>query len=385
VTLAPSAPHRSNDRLRVCVSGLHGTRAASAGAAAKVGELHALNIDVLASACLGGGGQGLLDLGACLGSCARTDRTDGLMTTVVTEEGGVALGLVYSNPASLAAAVEAGRGVYHSRSKGGIWRKGDTSGAYQTLLRVDLDCDHDAIRFTVCTRTHAHTHTRTHAHTHTRTHAHTHTRTHAHARTHARTHTRTHTHTQTDRQTDRERDTAQSAGGDRLWGEVATVRLGPRLHPATPCPTPLQVSQHGDPPAFCHKQSLGCWGHATGLRDLEATLLKRRSNAPKGSYTARLFGDADLLRKKLVEEAQVCSPLAAHHTPHPTLSHPSPPLPSPPNRRRRPGVGGGHRARPCGSRGCRPLLLRHGQACRRRSLARAGTLAGGLPPLASVG
>ena len=257
------------------VSGLHGTRAASTGAAAKVGELHALNIDVLAPACLGGGGQGLLELGACLGSCARTDRTDGLMTTVVAEEGGVALGLVYSNPASLAAAVEAGRGVYHSRSKGGLWRKGDTSGAYQTLLRVDLDCDHDAIRFTVCTRTHARTHARTH----------THTRTHTRARTH------THTHT------------VLSAGGDRPWGELATLRVGPRPH--TPCPTPLQVSQHGDPPAFCHKQSLGCWGPATGLRHLEATLVQRRANAPPGSYTARLFGDADLLRKKLVEEAQV--------------------------------------------------------------------------------
>ena len=100
----------------------------------------------------GGGGEGLLDLGACVGSCARTDRTDGLMTTVVCDEGGVALGLVYSSRASLSAAVEAGRGVYHSRSKGGLWRKGDTSGAYQTLLRIDLDCDHDAIRFTVSTR-----------------------------------------------------------------------------------------------------------------------------------------------------------------------------------------------------------------------------------------
>jgi len=151
----------------VWVSGLHGTRAASAGAAAKVGELHALAIDVLAPAGLGGGGEGgggeggggegLLGLGACVGSCARTDRADGLMTTVVTDEGGVALGLVYSSRASLCAAVEAGRGVYHSRSKGGLWRKGDTSGAYQTLLRIDLDCDHDAIRFTVSTRTHART------------------------------------------------------------------------------------------------------------------------------------------------------------------------------------------------------------------------------------
>ena len=72
------------------VSGLHGTRAASAGAAAKVGELHALAIDVLAPAGLGGGGEGgggegLLGLGACVGSCARTDRADGLMTTVVTD------------------------------------------------------------------------------------------------------------------------------------------------------------------------------------------------------------------------------------------------------------------------------------------------------------
>ena len=159
--IAPSALCRSNDRLRVWVSGLHGTRAASAGAAAKVGELHALAIDVLAPACLGGGGEGeggggggagLLELGACVGSCARTDRADGLMTTVVCDEGGVALGLVYSSRASLCAAVEAGRGVYHSRSKGGLWRKGDTSGAYQTLLRIDLDCDHDAIRFTVSTR-----------------------------------------------------------------------------------------------------------------------------------------------------------------------------------------------------------------------------------------
>lgn len=78
----------------------------------------------------------------------------------------------------------------------------------------------------------------------------------------------------------------------------------------------MQVSQHGDPPAFCHKQSLGCWGAPSGLRHLEATLVQRRSNAPKGSYTARLFGDADLLRKKLVEEAQAGSPLAPRPTPH---------------------------------------------------------------------
>jgi len=39
-------------------------------------------------------------------------------------------------------------GVYRSRSRG-LWVKGETSGATQELVRVDLDCDRDALRFTV--------------------------------------------------------------------------------------------------------------------------------------------------------------------------------------------------------------------------------------------
>lgn len=41
------------------------------------------------------------------------------------------------------------RGVYYSRSRGGLWRKGDSSGAVQELVRLDIDCDSDALRFTV--------------------------------------------------------------------------------------------------------------------------------------------------------------------------------------------------------------------------------------------
>lgn len=77
-----------------------------------------------------------------------TDRADGLWPTVVVDEHDTALGLVYSSLASLTRAIDTGRGVYHSRSRG-IWEKGRTSGAVQELLEVSADCDRDALRFRV--------------------------------------------------------------------------------------------------------------------------------------------------------------------------------------------------------------------------------------------
>ncbi|MEE2981293.1 MAG: phosphoribosyl-ATP diphosphatase [Pseudomonadota bacterium] len=89
-----------------------------------------------------------LDLGAAIAAPLTSDRPDGLWPTIATDEHGVALGLTWSNLESLSQAVRTGRGVYHSRSRG-LWIKGETSGATQDLLRVDLDCDRDAIRFTL--------------------------------------------------------------------------------------------------------------------------------------------------------------------------------------------------------------------------------------------
>lgn len=68
--------------------------------------------------------------------------------TVVEDERGQALGLCWSDHESLGIALREGRGVYHSRRRG-LWRKGETSGATQELLRVALDCDRDTLRFTV--------------------------------------------------------------------------------------------------------------------------------------------------------------------------------------------------------------------------------------------
>lgn len=91
---------------------------------------------------------GRMSLGAAVAAPFTSDRPDGLIATVVVDESGVALGLAWSSRETLARAVDERRGVYHSRTRG-TWIKGETSGATQELLRVDADCDRDAVRFTV--------------------------------------------------------------------------------------------------------------------------------------------------------------------------------------------------------------------------------------------
>ncbi|EQC38074.1 hypothetical protein SDRG_04504 [Saprolegnia diclina VS20] len=81
--------------------------------------------------------------------CLKSDRLDGLFTTVVTDASGVALGLVYSSAESILASVQQRRGIYYSRSRNGLWPKGDSSGHVQELIQLDMDCDSDALRFTV--------------------------------------------------------------------------------------------------------------------------------------------------------------------------------------------------------------------------------------------
>jgi phosphoribosyl-ATP pyrophosphohydrolase/phosphoribosyl-AMP cyclohydrolase/histidinol dehydrogenase len=79
---------------------------------------------------------------------ATTDRPDGLFTTLVTDERGVALGLVYSSEESVAESLRTGKGVYQSRKRG-LWYKGETSGDVQELVSMSLDCDKDCLQFVV--------------------------------------------------------------------------------------------------------------------------------------------------------------------------------------------------------------------------------------------
>jgi len=111
----------------------------------EIASLDGLDSDAQVGMALYTGRLGLADAFA---AAMRSDRPDGLWPTVVCDERGSALGLAFSDLQSLSRALELGRGVYHSRSRG-LWIKGDTSGATQQLLRVKADCDRDCLLFEV--------------------------------------------------------------------------------------------------------------------------------------------------------------------------------------------------------------------------------------------
>jgi len=77
-----------------------------------------------------------------------SDRPDGLITTLVVDERGTTLGLVYSSKESVAASLRTGQGVYQSRKRG-LWYKGSSSGDTQELVSIGLDCDRDCLCFIV--------------------------------------------------------------------------------------------------------------------------------------------------------------------------------------------------------------------------------------------
>jgi phosphoribosyl-AMP cyclohydrolase len=58
---------------------------------------------------------------------------------------GEVLMMAWMNAEALAEPLATGRACYFSRSRGGLWRKGETSGQTQRLVEMRLDCDGDTV------------------------------------------------------------------------------------------------------------------------------------------------------------------------------------------------------------------------------------------------
>ncbi|MEG3349023.1 phosphoribosyl-AMP cyclohydrolase [Novacetimonas sp. GS1] len=70
----------------------------------------------------------------------------GLITAVAQQhDTGEVLMLAWMNADALEETLRTGRVCYFSRSRGTLWRKGETSGQVQTLVDARLDCDRDAV------------------------------------------------------------------------------------------------------------------------------------------------------------------------------------------------------------------------------------------------
>jgi phosphoribosyl-AMP cyclohydrolase len=70
----------------------------------------------------------------------------GLVTAIVTDaETHVLLMVAHMNDEAIAQTRETGQAHFWSRSRGALWRKGETSGNGLTMVEMRVDCDQDAL------------------------------------------------------------------------------------------------------------------------------------------------------------------------------------------------------------------------------------------------
>ena len=75
---------------------------------------------------------------------------DGLIPVITIDaRTGNLLMQAWANREAVATAVAEQRGVYWSRSRNKLWRKGEDSGNVQKLIDVFLDCDYDSLCYRV--------------------------------------------------------------------------------------------------------------------------------------------------------------------------------------------------------------------------------------------
>ena len=74
----------------------------------------------------------------------------GLIPAVVVDaESKDVLTVAYMNRESLEISIKEGKTCFWSRSRQELWRKGETSGNYQHIVKITADCDRDALTVTV--------------------------------------------------------------------------------------------------------------------------------------------------------------------------------------------------------------------------------------------
>jgi phosphoribosyl-AMP cyclohydrolase len=70
----------------------------------------------------------------------------GLVTAIVTDaDSQILLMVAHMNDEAIAKTRETGQAHFWSRSRGALWRKGETSGHGLTLVEMRVDCDQDAL------------------------------------------------------------------------------------------------------------------------------------------------------------------------------------------------------------------------------------------------
>ncbi len=70
----------------------------------------------------------------------------GLIPAIVVDaESGKVLTLAYMNKESLEISLNEKKTCFYSRSRQELWRKGETSGNFQHIIKITADCDRDAL------------------------------------------------------------------------------------------------------------------------------------------------------------------------------------------------------------------------------------------------
>ena len=92
---------------------------------------------------------GTLEIADCFIDQLQFDAQPLIPTIVQDVQSKEVLMLAYSSRESIRHAIEQKKGIYFSRSRGELWEKGATSGHIQKLVKIEADCDGDALVFHV--------------------------------------------------------------------------------------------------------------------------------------------------------------------------------------------------------------------------------------------